>query len=154
MSDETKLRPLGDGVLVRVSRAGEVSKGGTVIPEAAQKRPRRGEVLAVGPGVWERDGAMSYRRESDARVGQVVLFGDFAGVEVGDGLLLLRESDLLAVEEPLRASGLGAHPTGGAAAGWACARCDVHGVGEASWIQHIGGAHPASVNPALIAPPG
>lgn len=100
MSDETRLRPLGDGVLVKVFPAGEVSKGGIVIPEAAQKRPRRGVVLAVGPGRWESDGqGGSWHRPVDVLPDKVVLFSEFAGVEVGEGLLLLRESDLLAVDE-------------------------------------------------------
>lgn len=103
-----KLRPLGDGLLVRVAKAEDTSKGGIIIPENAKEKPRRGEVLAVGPG---RPCEPAYGKGSPERgyalpvavkPGEVVLFGQFAGTRVGadEDLLLLKESDLLAVVGP------------------------------------------------------
>lgn len=95
--DNQKLRPLGDGVLVRLAAAEDTSKGGIIIPDAAKEKPRRGEVLAVGPG-----------RVADpcngtvpvgVKPGEVVLFDRYAGTAFGDDLLLLKESDLVAVVE-------------------------------------------------------
>ncbi|HEU4759456.1 MAG TPA: co-chaperone GroES [Dehalococcoidia bacterium] len=94
---ETKLKPLGDNVLVRVAKA-EEKIGSIVVPDAAQKKPRKGEVLAVGEGRWANDHNL-VRIESAVKPGNVVLFGSYAGVEVGEGLLMLKEADLLAVEE-------------------------------------------------------
>lgn len=102
--DDVKLRPLADGVLVRLAKAKDKSAGGIIIPEANKERPRQGEVLAVGPGVWSdshgaRDALHLSRRPLAVRPGDVVLFGAFTGTQVGEeeDLLLLKESDILAV---------------------------------------------------------
>jgi chaperonin GroES len=44
------LRPLGDHILVKPGEAEEVTAAGIVLPDTAQKKPREGEVLAVGSG--------------------------------------------------------------------------------------------------------
>lgn len=107
---DAKLRPLGDGVLVRVAKA-EEKVGSIIVPDAAQKKPRKGEVLAVGPGTpldqprpyITAHGETTPLAETMRRVavgpGDVVLFAEYAGTKVGDDLLILKESDLLAVEE-------------------------------------------------------
>jgi chaperonin GroES len=111
-----KLRPLGDGVLVRVAKAEDTSKGGIIIPDAAKEKPRRGEVLAVGLGapvsqggeatiVIARDGSRSDRRPVEVKPGEVVLFGAYVGTEVGPDLLLLKEADLIAAVERAPESG-------------------------------------------------
>ena len=46
----TKLRPLGDRVVVRPQEAEEKTASGLVIPDTAKEKPQQGEVLAVGPG--------------------------------------------------------------------------------------------------------
>lgn len=108
-----KLRPLGDGVLVRVEKAQETSAGGIIIPDNAKEKPRRGEVLAVGPGTplegfSDPVNTPARIRKVAVEPGAVVLFGQFTGTQVGedDGLLLLKESDLLAVVEQTPTSGL------------------------------------------------
>lgn len=90
------LSPLGNRVLVRVAKA-EEKIGSIVIPDAVVTTVRRGEVLAVGPGeaVMYPDG--SHRLDCGVPSGAVVLFGKDAGVPVGEGLLILRGTDLLAV---------------------------------------------------------
>jgi chaperonin GroES len=92
-------RPLGDGVLVRLAQAPEKSAGGIIIPENVKEKPRRGKVLAVGPGREQvcSDGSFATLAPRIA-VGDVVLFGQYAGTKLDDDLLLLRESDLLAVD--------------------------------------------------------
>ena len=42
--------PLGDRVVGRRESAEETTAGGIVLPDAAQDKPQRGEVVAVGDG--------------------------------------------------------------------------------------------------------
>ena len=95
-----KIRPLSDRVLVkRLEPAENVSAGGIIIPETAKEKPQEGKVLAVGPG--ERDDA-GKRVAMEVSVGDKVLFAKYSGTEVkvdSKKLLILRESDILAVIE-------------------------------------------------------
>jgi chaperonin GroES len=89
-----KMRPMSDRVVVQRQRADDRSAGGIIIPDAAQKKTSRGEVLAVGPGRLNEKGE---RVPVDVAVGDVVLFGDYSGTEIsldGEGLLVIREDDL------------------------------------------------------------
>ena len=90
------IRPLDDRVVVRPLEAEEVTAGGIVLPDAAQEKPQRGKVLAVGPGKLLDSGS---RGELSIGVGDEVIFGKYGGSEVevdGDELKILRESDILA----------------------------------------------------------
>lgn len=92
-----KLRPLGDRVIVRVVEGKEVSAGGIIIPDTAKEKPQKGLVVAVGPGMLDKDGK---RMKMQVEDGQAILFGKYSGSEVtldGDKLLIMRESDILAV---------------------------------------------------------
>ena len=44
----TKIRPLGDRVLVEPIELKEVNKGGIIIPDNAKEKPMEGKVIAVG----------------------------------------------------------------------------------------------------------
>lgn len=71
-------------------------RGGLYVPDVAQEKPQSGVAVSVGPGRFE-DGA---RVAPDVRPGDVVLFGKYSGTEVtvnGESLLILKESDILAV---------------------------------------------------------
>jgi chaperonin GroES len=88
--------PLADRVVVRSLEGHEQTRGGLFIPDTAKEKPQEGEILAVGPGRFE-DGS---RVPMDVKVGDKVLFGKYSGTEVvvdGESLLILRESDVLAV---------------------------------------------------------
>ncbi len=95
-----KLRPLGDRVVVEPIEHEETFAGGQlVLPETAKERPQQGEVLAVGAGRKDEQGK---RIPMDVEVGQIVLFAKYAGTEVkidGKKLLILKESDILAIIE-------------------------------------------------------
>ncbi len=71
MSHHTKIRPLHDYVLLRRAKAESQTPGGIIIPDDAQERPQRGEVLAVGPGRLLENGV---RVPVDVKPGDVVLF--------------------------------------------------------------------------------
>ncbi|HOA24032.1 MAG TPA: co-chaperone GroES [Aggregatilineales bacterium] len=95
-----QLRPLGDRVVVEPIEREETFAGGQlVLPETAKEKPQQGNVLAVGAGRKDDDGK---RIPMDVEVGQTVLFAKYAGTEVklnGKNLLILKESDILAIIE-------------------------------------------------------
>lgn len=91
-----KIRPLGNRVLIRRATA-KTTKGGILLPEAAQEKPKEGEVIAVGPGSVNNEGV---KAEPSLKEGDRVLFTSYAGTEVkGDeeDLLIMSEEDILAV---------------------------------------------------------
>jgi chaperonin GroES len=91
-----KIRPLGDRVIVEAMTQ-ETSKSGIIIPDTAKEKPQQGKVVAVGPGRLSENGE---RLSPEVKSGDVVLFGKYSGTEIevdGDELLILRESDILAV---------------------------------------------------------
>jgi chaperonin GroES len=91
------LKPLGSRVVVEPLEENEVTAGGIVLPETAKEKPQKGTVLSVGPGDRDDDGK---RIPMDVAVGDVVLFAKYGGTEIkidSKKLLILRESDLLAI---------------------------------------------------------
>jgi len=91
------LKPLGSRVIVEPVEENEVTAGGIVLPETAKEKPQKGVVLAAGPGDRDDDGK---RIEMDVKTGDTVLFAKYGGTEIkvdGKKLLILRESDLLAI---------------------------------------------------------
>ncbi|MCX8023660.1 MAG: co-chaperone GroES [Thermanaerothrix sp.] len=93
------LKPLGSRVVVEPIEEEEVTAGGIVLPETAKEKPQKGKVLSVGPGDRDESGK---RIPLDVNIGDTVLFAKYAGTEVkveGKKLLILRESDILAIIE-------------------------------------------------------
>lgn len=91
-----KVAPLSDRVVVRASEESEQMRGGLYIPDTAKEKPQQGEVIAVGAGRTE-DGK---RVPMEVKAGDKVLYGKYSGTEVtidGEQLLILRESDILAI---------------------------------------------------------
>jgi chaperonin GroES len=93
----TKLRPLGDRVVLRPVKREEVTKSGIVLPDTAQEKPQRGIVVAKGKGRILDDGS---KIDIDLNEGDEVLFAKYAGTEFKvdeEELLVLSEKDILAV---------------------------------------------------------
>ncbi len=91
-----KIKPLSNRVLVKRFQA-ETTKGGILLPDSAQEKPREGEVIAVGPGKTKDDGTIESLM---VQVGDRVLFSSYAGTEVkdqGEEYLLMAEEDILGV---------------------------------------------------------
>ncbi|MDQ8145145.1 MAG: co-chaperone GroES [Gemmatimonadota bacterium] len=91
-----KVAPLADRVVVKAMEEAEQMRGGLYIPDTAKEKPQQGEVIAVGPGRTE-DGK---RVPMEVKTGDKVLYGKYSGTEVtidGEQLLILRESDILAI---------------------------------------------------------
>ncbi len=93
----SKIRPVADRVVVKPSAKEEVSKGGIIIPDTAKEKPQEGVIIAVGPGKLLDSGD---RSAMELKVGDKVLYAKYGGTEFkfeGEDLLVLRESDVLAV---------------------------------------------------------
>ena len=93
------VKPLADRVLIKAISETE-TKSGIVIPETVEKeRPEKGEVIAVGPGKMLKTGE---RAAMSVKVGDQVMFKKYSPDEIkvdGKDLLILDESDILAVIE-------------------------------------------------------
>ena len=86
------IRPLSDRVLVEPKEAETKTAAGLYIPDTAKEKPQEGTILAVGPG--KKDEPM------ELKVGDVVLYGKYAGTEItveGKNYLIMKQSDVLAV---------------------------------------------------------
>ncbi|HET7613553.1 MAG TPA: co-chaperone GroES [Gemmatimonadaceae bacterium] len=92
----TKVAPLADRVVVKALEDTEQMRGGLFIPDTAKEKPQQGEIIAVGPGRYEKN----VRVPMELKVGDKVLYGKYSGTEVTidtEQYLILRESDVLAV---------------------------------------------------------
>jgi chaperonin GroES len=93
---EMHLKPLDDRVVIQPLDAEDTTAGGIVLPDAAQEKPQRGKVMAIGPGRLLDSGE---RCEVALAVGDEVLFGKYGGTDIeveGDEVKIMRESDILA----------------------------------------------------------
>jgi chaperonin GroES len=92
MSQQTRITPLHDRVIVRPAKAEDKTAGGIIIPDTAKEKPQRGIVIAAGPG--KKDEPITVKK------GDTVLYGKYSGTELtldGENVLVMRESDILAV---------------------------------------------------------
>ena len=99
-----KFRPLHDRVVVRRVEEDERTAGGIIVPDTAKEKPMQGEVVAVGPGARNEKGEIV---ALDVKAGDRVLFGKWSGTEVkmdGEELLIMKESDVMAIIEVKKAS--------------------------------------------------
>ena len=93
----SKIRPVGDRVVVKPAQKEEVTKSGIVIPDTAKEKPQEGTVVAVGAGKLTEKGD---RQPLEVKEGDKVLFAKYGGTEFkldGEDMLVLRESDILAI---------------------------------------------------------
>ena len=86
------IRPLGTRVVVEPKEAETMTAGGLYIPDNAKEKPQQGTLVAVGPGAKD--------EPMEVKVGDVVLYGKYAGTEVTvDNVkyLIVKQSDILAI---------------------------------------------------------
>jgi len=89
---KVNVKPLADRVLLQTSEAESKTASGIIIPDTAQEKPQKGNIIAVGPGT--KDEPMS------VKAGDTVLYGKFSGTEIsvdGEDYLIMRESDIFAI---------------------------------------------------------
>ena len=93
----SKIRPLGDKVLVRRVEAESKTAGGIVLPDAAKEKPKRGKIISVGQGKLLDDGT---RAKLQVKKGDEVLFSSYAGTEITvdtKEMMIMSEDDILAI---------------------------------------------------------
>jgi len=93
------LKPLSDRIIVRATEAEEITKGGIVLPDSAQEKPREGEVIAAGPGKVLESGTLV---PMEVKVGDKVMYSKYGGTEVkvgADEYVILRQDDILAIAD-------------------------------------------------------
>ena len=93
----SKIRPLGDKVLVRRVEAEEKTSGGIVLPDTAKEKPKRGKIIAVGAGRLLDDGK---RAKMQVKKGDEVLFSSYAGTDItvdAKEMMIMSEDDILAI---------------------------------------------------------
>jgi chaperonin GroES len=86
------VKPLHDRVIVKAAEKAEKTASGIIIPDTAQEKPQKGEVVAVGNGT--KDNPMT------VKVGDTILFGKYSGteIEIEDvKYLLMKETDIFAI---------------------------------------------------------
>lgn len=97
--DVTKLKPIGNRILVKIFENSDTSDGGIFVGQATTTfvngkdkavQETVGEVIAVGTGVDTKKG----RRPIDVEIGQVVCFSDTCGRVVDDQHKMIREDDI------------------------------------------------------------
>ncbi len=86
------IKPLADRVVIEPMEAQTKTASGLYIPDTAKEKPQQGTVVAVGPG--KKDEPM------EVKVGDVVLYGKYAGTEVTvdtKDYMIMKQSDILAI---------------------------------------------------------
>ena len=89
--------PLSDRVVVMPEDAEEKTASGIILPDTAQEKPQMGKIVAAGPGKVSDNGNVV---KMTLQTGDKVLYGKYSGNEIsfeGDELLIMRESDILAI---------------------------------------------------------
>jgi chaperonin GroES len=95
----TRLKPLGDKVVVEVIDEPQTTASGIVLPDTAKEKSQRGKVLATGPGKVLDNGE---REPMDVKEGDTVVFAKYGGTEInldGKELMILSLRDIHAIVE-------------------------------------------------------
>jgi chaperonin GroES len=90
-----KISPLEDRVVILPSDEAEAMRGGLYIPDTAKEKPTQGEVIAVGPGRFEK----GERIPVDLKVGDKVIYGKYSGTPFtadGEEVIIIKATDVLA----------------------------------------------------------
>ena len=95
-----KVKPLQDRLVIKPVVEEQKTSGGIIMPDTVSKeKPVRGEVIAVGPGKYDKDGK---RMALDVKVGDEVMYGKYAGTEFKQDdqeFLIVDYNDILAILE-------------------------------------------------------
>ena len=92
-------KPLFNNILVERIEDETTTKGGIIIPDTAKDKPSKGVVISVGEGARNEKGELV---KMTLKAGDKVYFTKWGGSEVklnGEELLIMKESDVLAIIE-------------------------------------------------------
>lgn len=95
----SKIKPLGDKILVEVLESEEKTKGGIFLPDTAKEEKTEGKVISVGGGKVLESGKV---QALEVKKGDRIIFGKYSGDEIlidGKKHKILKESEILAVYE-------------------------------------------------------
>ena len=95
----SKIKPLGDKILVEVLEAEERTKGGIILPDTAKEEKTEGKVVSVGAGKVLESGKV---QPLEVKAGDKVIFGKYSGDEIiidGKKHKIIKETEVLAVYE-------------------------------------------------------
>ncbi|NBP00604.1 MAG: co-chaperone GroES [Proteobacteria bacterium] len=84
----TKIRPLFDRLYVERTETELKTQGGLYIPEGSKEKGQTGKVVATGT-----------KADFQVKVGDVVFFGKYAGTDVDEKHIILKEEDVLGIVE-------------------------------------------------------
>mgnify|MGYP003325328113 CR=1 FL=1 len=93
----TKVKPLGDRLLIRPEDREATTASGLVLPDTAKEKPQEGTVIAAGSGRVTEDGKTV---PLEINEGDKVLYAKYAGTELrldDEDLLIVSERDVLAI---------------------------------------------------------
>ena len=96
---QSKYKPLGDRVIIEPTAAEQTTKSGILIPDSAQEKPQSGKVIRIGTGRVTDDGKTI---PMNVKEGDIVIYAKYGGTDLkveGSELVILKESDILAVQE-------------------------------------------------------
>lgn len=95
----SKIKPLGDRILVEILEAEEKTKGGIILPDTAKQEKSEGKVVAVGSGKVLDSGKV---QPIELKKGDKVIFGKWGGEDIdidGKKHKILKSDDIFAVIE-------------------------------------------------------
>jgi chaperonin GroES len=98
-TQQVKLKPLGNRVLVRRLAAEEKLKGGIILPDAAKKKQEQAQVVAIGSGKKDKNGQFV---PLSVKNGDIILMEKYSGQEVtleNEDFVVLRADDIIAIVE-------------------------------------------------------
>jgi chaperonin GroES len=92
---KTNVKPLGDKILIKRAQV-STTKGGIILPESAQEKPKEGIVVRTGAGKLTENGLETIT----VKEGDRVLFTSYAGTQIQDNneeLIIMSEQDILGI---------------------------------------------------------
>lgn len=96
---QSKFKPLADRVIIEPTEAEQKTKSGILIPDSAQEKPQTGKVVRIGTGRVTEDGKTV---PMEVKEGDIVIYAKYGGTDLkedGNELIILKESDILAIQE-------------------------------------------------------
>lgn len=96
---QTKLKPIGNRVLVQRLEPEEKMKGGIILPDTAKKKQETATVVAIGTGKTDKNGKLI---PFPVVIGNKILMEKYTGQEVtidGEEYIILRSDDIIAIVE-------------------------------------------------------
>ena len=94
---DSKIKPIGDHVLLQYANEKEQIRGGIVIPDIAKEKPQEAMVIALGRGIEEKNGEIT---PFEVKVGDKVLVNKYGGAEVildDQKYTIVRQAEILGI---------------------------------------------------------